>query len=225
MPSPQTPRTKRDDIVDALRHMIFSGDLKRGDRLRQDALADHFGTSITPVREALRVLESDGLAISEPHRGVRVAALDMARLEAIYVMRRLVESYAMQRASLRISELELRAAEDFINELENATAAGDAPGARRLNRAFHFYLYDRCGLPTLVDQITVLWNAFPWDLILSSPQRSSVSQREHREILRAMRSGDLEDVARTTEHHIAQGFAAATAPLGGSVTSDPFDLT
>src|SRR5690554_4237286 len=83
------PGTKLDQIVDSLRRMILSGEVERGARLRQDALAEQFSSSITPVREALRVLESEGLVVAEPHRGVRVAAVDPTRVETIYILRRL----------------------------------------------------------------------------------------------------------------------------------------
>ena len=81
--------TKRDQIVDELRRRILSGELARGERMPQDELARQFGASITPVREAMRQLEAEGLLVSEPHRGVRVAGVDVDEVTATYVVRRL----------------------------------------------------------------------------------------------------------------------------------------
>src|SRR5207237_9391530 len=129
-------------IVDELRRRILSGTLPRGARLPQDELARDFGASSTPVREALRLLEAEGLVVAEPHRGVRVAGVDLAQVTATYVVRRLVGGYAIRRATLRLSRRDLARA----RELLDAGPVGGAPGpvdpgtARERNRAFHFLL-------------------------------------------------------------------------------------
>ncbi|NJQ00194.1 GntR family transcriptional regulator [Streptomyces zingiberis] len=221
---PQQPLgTKRDQIVEDLRRLILSGEIRRGERLRQDALAERFRTSITPVREAFSILESDGLVVSEPHRGVRVAAVDLARVETVYVLRRLAEPYAMRRATVRVSALDIRTAETLVDSIERAGAVPDAEEVRRLNREFHFLFYERCGIPGLADHIASLWTSFPWDVLLGSPERLRASEREHREILRAVRSGDPDAVAASVETHLREGFLAVTARLGGDGTTDPFD--
>src|SRR6185295_1137428 len=112
--------TKRDQIVAHLRRQIVGGELARGERLRQDALAEQFGASITPVREAFSILESEGLVTSEPHRGVRVATVDLDRATSLYVLRRLSEPYAVGRAAVRLTELDLRSAERLAVDAESA---------------------------------------------------------------------------------------------------------
>ncbi|MFF5113203.1 GntR family transcriptional regulator [Streptosporangium sp. NPDC000509] len=219
----QQPGTKRDQIVDALRQLILSGEIRRGERLRQDALAESFQTSITPVREAFSILESDGLVVSEPHRGVRVAAVDLAKVETVYILRRLAETYAMRRATVRVSALDIRTVETLAADIEQAGSAHDSERVRRLNREFHFFFYDRCGIPGLADHIASLWISFPWDVLLRSPERLHASEREHREIVRAVRSADPDAVAAAVENHLRQGFLAVTAHLGGDGATDPFD--
>ncbi|OUZ07333.1 hypothetical protein BHE97_17700 [Aeromicrobium sp. PE09-221] len=216
--------TKRDQIADALRRLILAGEYPRGERLPQDALAERFGVSITPVREALQVLQAEGLVISEPRRGVRVLSVDPARVAGIYVMRRLAEPYAMKRATVRISRLELRAAGDIAASIEAAARLGDAAEVRRLNRAFHFHFYERCGVPALSEHIASLWSAFPWDLLLGSEERIASSHEEHREILAAVESGDLERVDRATWEHIHRGYLAVSAVVGDVGTPDPFEV-
>lgn len=225
MGSRPTSGTKRDQIVDHLRRLIVSGEIARGERLRQDALAEQFGTSITPVREALSILASDGLVVAEPHRGVRVADVDLERVTSAYILRRLSETYAVERATVRLSALDLLAVGKLATELEEAAESGDYAAVRRLNRMFHFSLYERCGIAGLTEHIASLWSTFPWDLMLSSQERVRASVREHREILEALRAGDPARAGAATARHIQKGFLAVTARLGGDGATDPFDVS
>lgn len=216
--------TKRDQIVDELRRLILNGELARGERMPQDELARRFGASITPVREALRLLEAEGLVVAEPHRGVRVAGVDLERVKGIYVMRRLAESYAMKRATLRVSRRDLAAARGLLEHLQSREDDGDRGAVRELNREFHFFFYERCGMPALHAQIRGIWQAFPWDLMLSSKERTANSRTEHLQILAALEAGDCDAVAAATERHILMGFSAITEHLTGRSGPDPFDL-
>ena len=225
---------KRDQIVDELRRRILAGTLPRGARLPQDELARDFGASITPVREALRLLEAEGLVVAEPHRGVRVAGVDLAQVTATYVVRRLIESYAMRRATLRLSRRDLARARELL-ERAPVDPAVDPGAARDRNRAFHFLLYDRCGMPELVERIAAMWQAFPWDLMLDSvidpapthqigEARAAASHREHLDLLAALETGDPDAVAAATERHLSNGFAAIRRQLTGGEGPDPFGL-
>ncbi|MFF0458588.1 GntR family transcriptional regulator [Nocardia africana] len=215
---------KRDQIVDELRRQILTGELARGERMPQDELARRFGASITPVREAMRLLEAEGLVTAEPHRGVRVAAVDLERIKGIYVVRRLAESYAMRRASSRISRRDLALARELQEQMADAAKAADRTAFRELNRRFHFLFYDRCGIPALRDQIHGMWQAFPWDLMLDSEKRMTASNKEHMEIIDALDAGDADMAAAATERHIRHGFAAISERLLGNISPDPFEL-
>jgi DNA-binding GntR family transcriptional regulator len=218
--------TKRDHIVDELRRRILSGDLERGARMPQDELARVFSASITPVREALRQLEAEGLVVAQAHRGVRVAGVDLEQVTATYVVRRLTETYAMRRATLRLSRRDLARAGQILADGASAgdASAGDDPAAaRERNRELHFLFYQRCGMPSLTDRIAAMWQAFPWDLMLHSPQRSEASHQEHLEILGELERGDPDRVASATERHIQNGFAAILLQLAGREGPDPFD--
>ena len=217
---------KRELIVENLRRQILSGELQRGARMRQDDLARQFSASITPVREALRLLEAEGLLVSEPHRGARVAGVRLDQIKATYIVRRLVESYAMQRATTRLSLRDLNMARAMMEKMEALSEEGDVETFRADNRAFHFFFYDRCGMPSLSEQIFGMWQAFPWDLMLVTPERTQQSHLEHIEIFRALEAADVEGVAAATEAHIAEGFNAIAAQLSGSKepVPDPFLL-
>ena len=215
----RAPVTKGEQIVDELRRRIVSGALPRGARMRQDELAREFGASITPVREALRALESDGLVVSEAHRGVRVAGVDLDQVTATYVVRRLTEVYAMRRATTRLSRRDLTQARRLLEP-----SLGPPVDARERNHRFHFYFYERCGLPGLSDRIEGLWRAFPWDLLLHAPSRALQSHEEHLAILAAVEQGDVERVAQATELHLRNGYAAIRELLVGGDEPDPFDI-
>jgi DNA-binding GntR family transcriptional regulator len=221
-------RMKRDLIVDDLRRRILSGELPRGSRMPQDELARQFGASITPVREALRLLEAERLVVSEPHRGVRVAGFDIEKVKATYVVRRLTESYAMRRATARLTRLDLSRLRDRMGRMEDELARGDLDNFRTDNREFHFFFYDRCGLTGLRDQIDLMWQAFPWDLMLDSPERTLQSHREHAAILAAVEAADVDAVAAATEAHISAGFAGiarrASTDDHDEVFRDPYLL-
>ncbi|MGN7861257.1 GntR family transcriptional regulator [Microbacterium sp. 22303] len=224
VPEPQL--MKRDVIVHELRARILSGDLPRGSRMRQDELARKFDASITPVREALRLLEAEGLLESEPHRGVRVAAVDLEKVKAIYVVRRLTEAYAMRRAVSRLSPRDIAQAHTLLDRMEQLRLAGNLEGFRRDNKAFHFLFYDRSGLPALSDQIEAMWQSFPWDLMLTTEERTAQSHSEHLAILAAVEAQDADAAARECETHIMHTYQSIAQNLAGNdeAVADPFDL-
>ena len=221
---PGTLPTKRDQIIEELRRLILSGDLPRGSRLPQDELARRFQSSITPVREALRALEAESLVVSEPHRGVRVAGIDFERVKETYIVRRLIESFAMRRAAIRFSPHELKQAEQRLASVNDATTRHDAEAVREQNKKFHFFFYDRCGIPALVAEIATLWRVFPWDLLLDSLEPAEASESEHQTILDAVRAGDAEAAGAALEHHLSRSFLALTLRYTGEQMDDPFEI-
>ena len=225
--------TKKDVIVAALRERIKRGELERGTWVRQDSLADDFSTSITPVREALRELQAEGLLVGVARRGVRVAEVRLEDVKGTYMLRRLVEPYAMQRATMRVTPADVLAAERLVVQMEQVDR-DDGVAITELNRAFHFLFYTRSGPPSFVAGITSLWNDFPWDLLRVAPERVPHSIEEHRRILHAVRHADLDAVAETTALHVTNGFRSlrqhlATADGAGDGerpddAGDPFDI-
>ncbi len=214
--------TKQGRMVEELRRLVVSGEYPRGARLAQDELASRFGVSITPVREALRALEAEGLVESRPHRGVRVAGVNVDRLTVVYVQRRLVESFAMRRAATRMSRRALKGAQECLDEIDERAAIGDGVGVRAANEAFHFECLQHCELPELVIALRGLWSSFPWDLVMATDERAKASRREHLEIMKALRAGNSEAVGAASERHIAGSFRSLLHHLGEDAP-DPFD--
>lgn len=215
--------TKRDKIVAELRRKIRDGELSRGSRIQQDVLAEMFNTSITPVREALVLLEAEGLLVGEPNRGVSVADANFESVKSVYIQRMLQEPYAMQRAARRISPIEIEKAEQLLDRMENHSD-DEVVSVPELNRQFHFLFYDACGNNALAEQIEQLWQKWPWDLLMVIKHRPGESREEHREMLQAVRANDLGEVAEATKKHLRQSFLSLGEHLTGRPTADIYDL-
>jgi DNA-binding GntR family transcriptional regulator len=217
-------RTKKDLIVEELRTLIATGELARGSRLHQDEFARLFNTSITPVREAMRQLEAEGVLVSEPHRGVRVALADLEEVKGVYVARRMLESHAARRASLRVSRRDLTEAAELTDAMEGARQAGDSSAVLEANQRFHFLFHERCGNASLCELIRALWHAFPWDVLQVLEHRVGDSVAEHREIIVAMERGDTDAVGTLMELHLRNGYLALARHMTGSDVEDVFDV-
>src|SRR5882672_1849141 len=149
--------TLADAATAELRERILSGELESGAPLRLEELARSLGTSISPIREAVRKLETLGLAVHVAHRGSRVKELDVDDLRDTYEARLALEPLAVARASGRISPQEVDRARA---ELENYTIfheRGERPAARAAHDAFHFTLYSASGSEWLVRLIRPAW--------------------------------------------------------------------
>jgi DNA-binding GntR family transcriptional regulator len=220
----QPTKTKAARIAEELREAIATGSIAQGTRLHQDQLAAQFSTSITPVREALRQLQAEGLIEGQSHRGVTVASPDLEQIKSIYVLRRLIEPYAARRAALRLSKQDFAQAEEINRELLQAQQEGDPLRSRRLNHDFHFVFYGACGLPTLVTEIERLWATFPWSELQLHVVRGRESVREHAAILEVMIADDQAAIQEQFESHLRNGYLALMEHLAHIDGGDPFDV-
>src|SRR3954454_19257742 len=126
-------------VRDLLEEAILGGELKPGERLRAEALAQRFGTSRTPIREALLQLEAHGLVEVEPNRGAVVKAFDRDDLQDLYEVRALIEPHAAARAATRISEVGVARLEALCDEADQLVA----------NEEFHRLILDAAQSPRL----------------------------------------------------------------------------
>lgn len=216
--------TKRDAIAESLRELIASGEIPRGSRIRQEVLAEQFSTSITPVREAIRLLQSEGLLVGEPRRGVRVASVDPEHLRSTYILRQLLEPYAMRRAARRMSRRDLENTHRLLDEMDQAHARNDIAAIRDLNREFHFTLIEKCGVEALTRETKALWLAFPADILQMVEGRVPQSMKEHREMLDAIESGNLDKLADATATHLRNSYLSLVEHVTGTRPPDPIDV-
>lgn len=185
-------------------------------------MATRFSTSITPVREALRQLAAEGILVSEPHRGVRVAEIDLNAVKGNYVIRRLVEPYVMQRATRRIAPRDVERAASINYQMAEAVRRDEQRTVWELNHQFHQLFFDRCGIKSLTKAMRSFWPAFP--MFQSLPGRAIASITEHEAILDAVRIGDLDAVHHATEVHLIHSYQALAQFIIGAEVPDPFDL-
>ncbi len=217
--------TKLDLVEQLLIRAIASGEIAPGEPLRQLELADRLGISATPVREALRRLEAQGLVVRQPHRGVRVAEVEPGEMAELYIIRAALEGLAVEHAVPNLTAKDVRVLEQIHERLEAGRAKGALKSLRRLNFDFHTTLYRHSELPRLTRIIDSLWPLFPWDSMWAVPGRAASSAVEHREILDALRAGDAAAAGRAMRRHIESGAeelikfrAHADEPGGGPAT-------
>lgn len=184
-----------DHAYEFIRLQILDGTLHPGDRLVEADLADDLRSSRTPVREALRRLEAEGLVEVLPHRGARVAAWTEDDLREIYDLRAVLESMAGERAATHINDGDLNLLDELCNEME-ACMLDSSPTSRdrysQLNGQYHDVIRDASGSPRLV---SMLRGVVSVPLIVTTFHRyqqldMARSARHHREIVEALRAGD-----------------------------------
>jgi len=181
-----------------LRELIISGELKPGVQLRQRDLAERFGVSVTPVREALRWLESEGLVRYDAHKGSTVVEAEAGATREKYQIRAVLEGLAAFLAAPRISDEDIRELESY-----NERLAGEnlRPGeVNDLNRTLHFRVYEMAGSPLLLALMRLLWQSFPQGPQVARPRDESVA--EHKELIEALRDRDAVRAQAITQQHI-----------------------
>ena len=167
--------TAQELVLETLREAILDGILAPGARLRQEDLAAAFKTSRIPVREALRVLEYEGLATSEPHRGFTVTSLDADQIEEIYELRTVLETHAVRLAIPLLTPPDLDELSALYEKMESLES-GDAKLAAR--EQFYLKLYGVTARPRLVGLIARLRQevarSLRWKLVQHSPSHHEV---------------------------------------------------
>lgn len=187
-------------ISKVLADRIISGSIEPGARLRQDHIAEEFETSHVPVREAFRRLEAQGLAVSEPRRGVKVAAFNLGEVKEVAEMRAALEVLALRQAAPHLTAT-------ILNQAEEATRAGDRSRDVRsweeANRRFHRLILAPCQMPRLLAAIDDLHAASARFLFAAwRSEWEARTDHDHRAILAALRSGRIEDAAATLARHV-----------------------
>ena len=199
-------RTTQDMVADGLRQGILSGAFKSGQPLRQEQIAEDFGVSKSPVREALRQLAGEGLVTFSPHRGAVVSEISYEEAREITEIRISLESLALRLAVPNITEEDLEQVEEVFR-----LAASEEDISRYANLCwqFHEILCAFARRPRLQNMIESLHATYDLYVRVSSREvmRNKVrSQRQHREILDACRSKDANAAVKALEHNIWSAF-------------------
>ncbi len=186
-----------------LRDAILSGEIKPGERLRQEGIAERLGSSRLPVREALRILEIEGLTEHEANKGARVPLLGARDVDVIYQMRERLEPLALTESMPRLNAIDLERLSEIQERIERSP---DIASFLRLDREFHLLTYARCDTEPLSSTVTRLWNSTQHFrrifMTLTGPGKRWIVNAEHGLLLDAIRREDAEGAASCLQAHI-----------------------
>ena len=200
-------RTKEEQVADYLREGIISGQYPRGSRLKQAEIAERLNLSITPVREALKLLEAEGYVSGDSYRGARVVPFDASASGEILQLRLLLETQLVRGAVEKANAADIQELRSLAADFEKAFEQGDRASARGINYRFHRRMYDIAGMPQTLHFVQILWARYPFDLINAVEGRGKHAADEHEEILRAIMVGDVSAAMLAMRKHIESGFS------------------
>ena len=185
----------QDAVVNRIRNMILSGHLKPGDRLRQDELANTFGVSTMPIREALRQLQAEGLVIFRPRRGAIVASLSASEYEESHFIREALETLACRWVAEDFDRIPIDRLKLLLEEIETAEANQDNVHRRlQLVREFFFTVFEASEKEHLLRILSNLWDlSQQYQLYFYSfPELDSQRLTNYRNIYQACHDRDPE---------------------------------
>ncbi|MDB5317921.1 MAG: mcbR 2 [Rhodospirillales bacterium] len=200
-------RTKEEQVADYLREAILAGHFPRGTQLKQAEVAKTLRISITPVREALRMLEAEGYVGRGAYRGATVSPLDLATSAETLNLRIMLEGQLIRHAVEKATTQDLQEIRELADEFATAVGNSDSGGARAANYRFHKRIYSVASLPQTLHFVQVLWARYPFDVINRVDGRALLAVEEHEELLRPMVEGDITGTMFALRRHIEAGWA------------------
>jgi len=216
MMDPMQFRTKEEQVADYLREGIISGRIPRGTRLKQQEIATMLNTSITPVREALKLLAAEGYVLGDSYRGATVAPFDIEASTEVLNLRILLETQLVRGAAERVTSADIAELKTLAAEFGTAYDAGDNETARAANYRFHHRMFEIAHMPQTLHFVQILWARYPFDLINRLKGRVGRASDEHDELLEALIAGDAAAAMLATRQHIEAGFGELRASLAPS---------
>ncbi|GGK50066.1 GntR family transcriptional regulator [Nocardia camponoti] len=194
-----------ESVYRQLRQLILSRELAPGQSLSVPALATRLGVSRSPVREAVQQLIYEGLAVSVPHAGAKVATVDAARVRDVFAVRAVLDGLAASAAATRVTEGDLdKLAMILAAQEANLDGGTDAARDAALDVEFHTFIREASGNVCVVDELSrleVQAHLYRGDLWCSARNRR-VALREHRRIVEALESGDSASARVAAEAHV-----------------------
>ncbi|MCJ2127095.1 GntR family transcriptional regulator [Methylobacterium sp. J-077] len=191
-------------VAESLRQRILTGEFPAGTQLRQDALADEFGISRIPIREALLQLEATGLIKIMPHRGAVVSGLSVEEVEDIFTLRVQLEPELLALSAQRFSAQDIQDLHGLTEEYSAALKSGEILRWGELNQRFHLDLLRHAGRPRSLSIVAGLLQDCdrPTRLQLSTSGDVARADREHRAIIALCAAGQIDEAADHLRRHI-----------------------
>jgi len=200
-------QTLRERILETIREAILNGQLKPGEKVAEPELAERFGISRTPIREAFRQLESEGYLTVIPRKGAVVTDLSEREVEEFYSIKSILEGYAARMAAEKMTDKDCERLETINLRLKQLAAEGDVKTFFRVHDEFHELFIRAAGndkLFTLIGQLLRKFNRLRM-ASLALPGRMEISVQEHNKILEAFRQHDGEKADNLVRKNAAYG--------------------
>jgi len=218
----QSHRPLTDVVFERLRDAILDSRLKAGQWLRQETLAQELGVSQMPVREALKRLVAEGLAVRIPYKGVKVVEFSPEDIVDICTVRLVLEGLAVRLATPLITDEELKRLKENLREQEGYTSQDQIARRRQLNTEFHLSICQASGRRYLVRLLEMLWRWFPSVMLYEGAFRQEEllsarmdrEMREHWAMLEALERRDAQQAEEETRRHIRNLSQELTEVLG-----------
>lgn len=191
----------RDRVYEVLEDLIVRRVLQPGERLLEIELANQFGVSRNPVREAMTMLARAGWIDIHPRTGAYVHDPTPGEIDDFFEMRTLLESFAAERAAGRVTAEQLDSLEDIWREGVEAVKAGDVQGIVSANSAFHDRISEWSGNAMLRDTLAMMKKRVRWYFSSVADIRGMASWDEHRRIIDALRARDPAHAATLMRAH------------------------
>ena len=191
-----------DEVAARIRQGIMSGRVRQGEYLRLERLATEFGISVTPVREALKSLRSEGFVVLEPRRGFVVARLSQQDVKDLFWARAVVAAELTARAALRMPPETLKELERIHQALERAVAIGRIERVEELNHAFHREINLAADSAKLAWTLAAVSRYVPRGLYGEVPGWPEACRRDHLRILEGLRRGSRHAASGAMRMHI-----------------------
>ncbi|NIX78398.1 GntR family transcriptional regulator [Microvirga terricola] len=197
-------RTISGAVAEALRQRILNGEFAAGFQLRQDALADEFGVSRIPVREALMQLEAEGLVKIHPHRGAIVSELSLGEIDELFELRTLLEPRLLKASAPRLTESDYVRLNGILEEYGSELRAKHVGRWGELNTELHMLLYRHAERPKSIAIVANLLQECDRHtrLQLSLTGGMERAEEEHAEIVKLCAEGQVDAACSLLKHHI-----------------------
>ncbi len=194
--------TVSDSVYAWIKNAIIQGDFQPGERIPQESLTSKLGVSRTPVRDAIKRLEAEGLLIAKPHCGVVVFQLSKKHLIEIYDIRILLEQYCATRTCLKATNEELDKLEDL--NMQMLECFHISKNFMRIDREFHRMLCAMSGCVKTLEILDGVWDqcdSFK-SIYYSLEGKGNLTIADHSRIIRALKSRDIDEVKKTVSMHL-----------------------
>ena len=205
-PIEDSKKTVTSMVQERVRQAILDGVLEAGSRIDQNQLAIDLNVSLVPVREALKKLEGEGFVQIVPRRGAFVTTASVEDMEDLYFTRQILEGQAAYHAAPRMTTEQIDKLENLMRKMDIALNHHDFDSFMRLNREFHFVIYDASGSRYLSNIIASLWELserYRYRYMFIKDQGASI-QQEHQAITQACRAHDSKLLRDAILHHMQQ---------------------